>query len=178
MDRLHRQAYSPQPEIWKFRKGWVGMDNRNLMKWLFRWPTRGCWRLPKPSRVTTRGLARNEGKDHRLVPRAKVEVSPELTVEVSPELTPRGWSRNHARANSQGCSHSNLQNVCPWSPDEPPPRKRVTFNDPKVEKSPEREEANCLTEPSITDVEMWLEFQAWQLGTPTWWEELGAIPAI
>ena len=54
----------------------------------------------------------------------------------------------------------------------------MTFNDPKVKKSPEREEANCLTEPSVTDVEMWLKFQAWQLGTPTWWEELGAIPGI
>ena len=54
----------------------------------------------------------------------------------------------------------------------------MTFNDPKVEKSPEGEEENCSTEPSIVDVEMWLEFQAQQLGTPAWWEELGAIPGI
>ena len=56
------------------------------MKWLFRQPTRGCWRPPKPSRVTSRGLARGEGKDHRLIPIAEVEVSPELTLEVGPEL--------------------------------------------------------------------------------------------
>ena len=37
--------------------------------------------------LTSRGLARNEGKDHRFIPRAKVEVSPELTLEVGPELT-------------------------------------------------------------------------------------------
>ena len=55
---------------------------------------------------------------------------------------------------------------------------RVTFNDPEVEKSPEGEEANCSTEPSIAEVEMWLEWQAWQLGTPAWWVELGAIPGI
>ena len=66
----------------------------------------------------------------------------------------------------------------PSVPNEPLPRKRVTFNDPKVEKSPETEEANCSTEPSVADVETWLEFHAWQLGTPTWWEELGAIPRI
>ena len=35
-----------------------------------------------------------------------------------------------------------------------------------------------LTEPSMDDLEMWLEFQAGQLGTPAWWEELGAVPGI
>ena len=33
-------------------------------------------------------------------------------------------------------------------------------------------------EPSVEDLETWLEFQAGQLGTPTWWEELGAVPGI
>ena len=57
------------------------------MKWFFGWSARGCWRLLKPSGVTSRGLARNEGKDHRLIPTAKVEVCPELTLELGPELT-------------------------------------------------------------------------------------------
>ena len=52
----------------------------------------------------------------------------------------------------------------------------MTFSNPEVEKSPEGEEANCSTEPSVSDVEMWLDWQAQQLGTPTWWVELGAIP--
>ena len=30
----------------------------------------------------------------------------------------------------------------------------------------------------MDDLEMCLEFQAGQLGTPTWWEELGAVPGI
>ena len=30
----------------------------------------------------------------------------------------------------------------------------------------------------MDDLETWLEFQAGQLGTPTWWEELGAVPGI
>ena len=54
----------------------------------------------------------------------------------------------------------------------------MTINDTKDEKDPAREEAGYLTEPSVGDLEMWLEFQAGQLGTPTWWEELGAMPGI
>ena len=30
----------------------------------------------------------------------------------------------------------------------------------------------------MDDLETWLEFQEGQLGTPTWWEELGAVPGI
>ena len=57
-------------------------------------------------------------------------------------------------------------------------QKRVSFHDPEGEKDPVKEEASCLTESSIDDLEMWLEFQAGQLGTPAWWEELGAMPGI
>ena len=62
--------------------------------------------------------------------------------------------------------------------DEPLPRQRVGFHDPKNEKDPIKEEASCLTEPSVDDLEMWLEFQVGQLGTPTCWEELRAMPGI
>ena len=51
----------------------------------------------------------------------------------------------------------------------------MTFNDPKEEKDPAREDAGSLTEPSVGDLEMCLEFQAGKLGTPAWWEELGAM---
>ena len=90
----------------------------------------------------------------------------------------RGQSRNHARANSQSCSHGDLQCMHPRSSNEPLPRRRVTFTDPKDEKGLARKEAGCLTEPSMGDIETWLEFQAGQLGTSTWWEELGATPGI
>ena len=63
-------------------------------------------------------------------------------------------------------------------PNEPLPRKRVTFDDSEEEKGPTREEAGCLTEPSVGDLDTWLEFQVGQLGTPAWWEELEAIPGI
>ena len=54
----------------------------------------------------------------------------------------------------------------------------MSFHDPKDEKDAIKEEASCSTEPSVDDLETWLEFQAGQLGTPAWWEELGAIPGI
>ena len=41
-----------------------------------------------------------------------------------------------------------------------------------------KEEASSLMEPSVDDLEMWLEFQAGQLGTPTWWGEFAAVPSI
>ena len=34
------------------------------------------------------------------------------------------------------------------------------------------------TELSINDPELWLKHQVEQLGTPTWWEELEAVPGI
>ena len=45
-----------------------------------------------------------------------------------------------------------------------------------METNPESDIENYSMEPSVSDVEMWLEWQAQQLGTPTWWTELKAIP--
>ena len=90
----------------------------------------------------------------------------------------RGWSRNRARANSQSHSHGDLWGIHPWSPDDPLPRRRVSFHDPKGKKDPIKEEASCLIEPSVDNLETWLEFQAGKLGTPTLWEELEAVLGI
>ena len=54
----------------------------------------------------------------------------------------------------------------------------MSFHDPDNVKDPVKEEASNSTEPSVDDLEMWLEFQAGQLGTPMWWEELAAVPGI
>ena len=58
------------------------------MKQLFGQPTRGHWRLLKPSRVTSRDLAVSKGEDHELIPAAKVGVGLGLTLEISPGPTP------------------------------------------------------------------------------------------
>ena len=49
---------------------------------------------------------------------------------------------------------------------------------PEVEMTFKRDSKDCSTEPSVSDVETWLEWQAKKLGTPTWWIELQAIPDI
>ena len=33
-------------------------------------------------------------------------------------------------------------------------------------------------EPSVSDVETWMEWQAQQLGTPAWWSELKVFPGV
>ena len=54
----------------------------------------------------------------------------------------------------------------------------MSFHNPNDVRDPMKEEVSCLMEPSMDHLEMWLEFQVGQLGTPTWWEELGAVPGI
>ena len=53
----------------------------------------------------------------------------------------------------------------------------MSFHDPENEDSAVKGR-NPLAEPSINDLEMWLEYQVRQLGTPMWWGELEAIPGI
>ena len=64
------------------------------------------------------------------------------------------------------------------SPEGPPPGRRVTFRNPEAEMSSKRGTESYSMEPSVSDVETWLEWQANQLGTPAWWTELQAIPGI
>ena len=54
----------------------------------------------------------------------------------------------------------------------------MSFHNPNNIKDPLKEEVSNSMEPSMDDLEMWLEFQAGQLGTPMWWEELAAVPGI
>ena len=57
------------------------------------------------------------------------------------------------------------------------PHRRVSFC------MPEGEDTTTVKEPvtvelTAEDLETWLEHQVGQLGTPTWWRELEAIPDI
>ena len=40
------------------------------------------------------------------------------------------------------------------------------------------EEENLPVEPSVSNLEAWLEYQSIQIGTPVWWKELGAVLGI
>ena len=58
-----------------------------------------------------------------------------------------------------------------------PQNRRVSFRIPEGKDSA-TENQEPSVEPPIKDLESWLDQQADQLGTPTWWEELKAIPGI
>ena len=91
----------------------------------------------------------------------------------------QGWSEDLAEAQTQNHCQVDSQNEQAHSQDHiwEPPNKRVSFQMP--------EDGDLVTEsrdPSaklpIKDLELWLEYQANQLGTPTWWGELKAIPGV
>ena len=103
---------------------------------------------------------------------------------------PRGHLRSHSRghlgnrsrdhsqtwAHCQSPPHANSWGVHSPSLDGQPNR-RVSFHEPRDECSPAEEE-NPSVEPSVSDLETWLEYQSTQTGTPAWWKELGAILGI
>ena len=98
----------------------------------------------------------------------------------------RSCTRNRSRSQSRSCSRPHSQSP-PWSgsqsrqprsPSRPPPGWRVTFREPKVETNSKGGVEDYSLEPSVSDVETWLEWQACQLGMPAWWSELMAIPGL
>ena len=54
----------------------------------------------------------------------------------------------------------------------------MIFREPIAEPSLGRNVENHTMEPTVSNVEMWLEWQAKQLGTPAWWPDLKAIPGV
>ena len=56
--------------------------------------------------------------------------------------------------------------------------RRVTFWELEVELDPKEGGENYPPEPSIVDVETWLDWQAHQLDIPCWWTELTAISGM
>ena len=90
----------------------------------------------------------------------------------------RSRGRSCHRAHSQSCPQSGSQSRWPRSPSGPPPWRRVTFREPEVELNSEESMEDYSSEPSFSDVETWLEWQAQQLGTPAWWSELKAILGV
>ena len=89
---------------------------------------------------------------------------------------PRNHSRGQVRAHSQSHPHTGSQSVWSQSLDKPPHR-RVSFCEPENEDSVV-EGRSPLAEPSVDNLGTWLVYQVRQLGTPTWWGELEAIPGI
>ena len=88
-------------------------------------------------------------------------------------------SEDWAGAQTQNHHQVDPQNEQAHSQDhiQEPPNKRVSFQMPE-----DGDLATESREPSaklpIKDLELWLDYQADQLGTPTWWGELKAIPGM
>ena len=131
------------------------------MKWLFGQLAIGHWRPLKSSKVTSKDSEVNKEEDHKLIPKARVGAGLGFILETSLGLTPglNPGPAPEARADSQKHYHGDLWGVCPWSPDGPPPRRRVSFHNPNDVKHPVKKEASCSMEPSIDDLKTWLEFQ-------------------
>ena len=87
-------------------------------------------------------------------------------------------SRSCSRTHSQSHPWSSSQSRQPRSPNGPLPGRRVTFREPEVRPNFKGSVKDYSSEPSVSDVEIWLEWQAQQLGTPAWWSELKAIPKV
>ena len=91
-------------------------------------------------------------------------------------------SRSHSRSHGKGCRQihpwSHSQSIWLRSPSGSQSRRKVIFWEPEVEPDPEREEEDYPPEPSISDIKTWLDWQAGQLSTPSWWWELQAIPGV
>ena len=98
----------------------------------------------------------------------------------------QSWSRSCSRSRRRSCSRACSQSH-PWnssqsrqsrSPNGPLPGRRVMFREPEVRPNFEGSVEDYSSEPSVSDVEIWLEWQAQQLGTPAWWSELEAILGV
>ena len=94
----------------------------------------------------------------------------------------RIWSRSHSRSCGRGHSQSHPQNFSQsrqqGSPSRPHSGRRVTFWELEVELDPKGGKENYSPEPSILDVETWLDWQACQLSAPCWQLELRAILGV
>ena len=91
----------------------------------------------------------------------------------------QGRSEDWARPRSQDCHQTHLLSKWAHSPNHTQelPHRRVSFHMPEGRDAmTERKEP--VTKLAINDLEAWLEHQAGQLGTPTWWRELEAVPDI
>ena len=91
----------------------------------------------------------------------------------------QGWSKDWPEAQTQNHHQVDPPNEQAHSQDHirEPANKRVSFWMP--------EDGDLVTESRdlssklpIKDLESWLEYQVDQLGTPTWWGELKAIPGM
>ena len=91
----------------------------------------------------------------------------------------QGWSEDWTGAQTQNHHQVDPQNEQAHSQDHiwEPPNKKVSLQMPKDEDLV-TESRDPSAKLPIKDLESWLEYHADQLGTPTWWGELKAVPGM
>ena len=150
------------------------------------WRSKDKW-LPRPSRRVSYEEALKAAYQRALemanVLRSDIERLSQGMRDV-PQTCSRSWSRgrSHSRSHGRGHNQSHPQSHS-WSrqlesPSGSQSRMRVTFWMWEIKPDPKEEEENYLPEPSISDIEVWLDWWADQLGTPCWWWELRAISGV
>ena len=114
-----------------------------------------------------RGSTTNIEKGHE--PAARVGINPGAIQEVILGTIPKPEKAAKAPLiNSRGVHSPSLDGQS---------NRRVSFCKPRDE-CLAVEGGNPSVEPSVSDLETWLEYHSTQIGTPMWWKELGAILGI
>ena len=90
----------------------------------------------------------------------------------------RDVQQTRSHSYSRSCPQSHSLDRRPRSPSSSWPERRVTFWELEVEPDPKESMKSYPQEPSIKDIETWLDWQACQLDMPCWWMEPTAIPGV
>ena len=84
----------------------------------------------------------------------------------------RDAQQSHPHSHNNSCQQS--QSLDRWSRSlsRTWQERRVTFQEPKVKPDPKESGESCSPEPSIKDIESWLDWRACQMDMPCWWTEV------
>ena len=142
------------------------------MRKLLGWPAKGCWTPLRLSKVILKGWVKEQGIGHEptleLTPKPTVKATVEAILGVEAGVTAELVARVALGA-------------ALWVDNQGPPMDlclRGGWHLENLRWGWKESVEDYSLEPSVSDVEIWLEWQAWQLGTPAWWSELKAIPGV
>ena len=132
------------------------------------------------SRLTRRGDSHEEALwEARAAHQRELEAAQVLESDIkrlSQAMRDAPGTHSHSHSRSLLQSHSLDRQL--RSPSRSWQERRVTFWELEVEPDPEEGGESYPPEPSIIDVETWLDWWAHQLDMPYWWMELTAIPGV
>ena len=117
------------------------------------------------------------GEGHGSAVRVEINPGPSLEVDLGPVLEVGPGIEQEPEVKAITALTPRMSIPTPWPTTRNPSNKRVSFCIPGG-KELVMDRGDSPTEPSINDLELWLECQAEQLGTPMWWGELEAVLGI